>query len=231
VDVDIETAAPGPLEERPSRYRRWLSVLVGVAALGAATFAALEAHTGRLEEQAFVRANRLSIDLFAKIAGSSPRFTFRLDSFRDAVGESLTSTARTLAALRRGGPEVNQLAQALSSARERTSEHVIEVSQQMVRIPPDAPGIDPALREILTTDITALGAEVREQNRPVDEADVHGTRQERAMFGIALVAIAAVLLGLAGLMGEGRPGRVALVGAGASLVLAVGWVVSGFVIA
>jgi hypothetical protein len=51
------------------------------------------------------------------------------------------------------------------------------------------------------------------------------------MFGIALVAIAAVLLGLAGLMGEVRPGRVALVAAGASLVLAVGWVVSGFVAA
>lgn len=231
MEIDLETAAPGPIEERPSRYWRWLSVLVGVAAVVAASFAALESHTGRLEEQAFVRANRLSIDLFAKIAGSSPRATFQLDSFRDAVGESLTSTARTLAALRRAGGEVTQVARASSQARQRTSEHVIEVSREMARIPPDAPGIDPALREILTTDVTQLGPEVREQNRQVDEADVHGTRQERAMFGIALVAIAAVLLGLAGLMGEGRPGRVSLAGAGASLILAVGWVLSGFVFA
>ena len=230
MDVDIETAAPGPLEEHPSTYRRWLSVLVGVAAVAAASFAALESHTGRLEEQAFVRANRLSIDLFARIAGSSPRVTFQLDTIRDAVGENLTSTARALAAFRRGGPEVTRLAQALSSARERASEHVIEVSGEMARIPPNAPGIDPALREILTTDITQLGPEVREQNLQVDRAGVHGTRQERAMFGIALVAIAAVLLGLAGLMGAGRPGRVALVVAGASLVVAVGWVLYGYVI-
>jgi hypothetical protein len=30
----------------------------------------------------------------------------------------------------------------------------------MARIPPEAPGIDPALREIITTDITTLGPEV-----------------------------------------------------------------------
>jgi hypothetical protein len=231
VEVDLETAAPGPIEERPSRYRRWLSVLVGVSAVVATSFAALESQAGRLEEQAFVRANRLSIDLFARIAGSSPRATFQLESFRDAIGESLTSTSRRLAALRRAGPEVNQLARALAAARERTTRQVIAASREMARIPLDAPGIDPAFREIITTDITQLGPEVEEQNRQVDEADVHGTRQERAMFGIALVAIAAVLLGLAGLMGEGRPGRVALVAAGASLVLAVGWVASGFVVA
>lgn len=230
MDLDIETAGT-PAEERPSRYRRWLSVLVGATAVAAATFAAVESHSGRLEEQAFVRANRLSIDLFAKIAGSSPRVSFQLDSIRDAVSKSLTATARNLGALRRGEPSVTELARALSAARDRTTDHVIEVTRQMGQIPADAPGIDPALREILTTDVSQLGPEVEEQNRQVDEADVHGTRQERAMFGIALVAIAAVLLGLAGLMGRGRPGRVALFGAGVSLVIAVGWVVSGFVIA
>jgi hypothetical protein len=230
MDLDIETAG-SPAERRPSRYRRWLSVLVGVTAVTAATFAAVESHNGRLEEQAFVRANRLSIDLFAKIAGSSPRVSFQLDSIRDAVGKSLTATSRNLGALRRGDPSVTELARALSAARDRTTNQVIAVTRQMGRIPEDAPGIDPALREILTTEVSQLGAEVEEQNRQVDEADVHGTRQERAMFGIALVAIAAVLLGLAGLMGEGRPGRVALIGAGASLVVAVGWVASGFVIA
>jgi hypothetical protein len=230
MDLDIETAGT-PAEERPSRYRRWLSVLVGVTAVTAATFAAIESHTGRLEEQAFVRANRLSIDLFARIAGSSPRVSFQLDSIRDAVGKSLIATSRNLGALRRGEPSVTQVARALSAARDRTTDHVIEVTRQMGRIPSDAPGIDPALREILTTDVSQLGPEVEEQNRQVDQADVHGTRQERAMFGIALVAIAAVLLGLAGLMGEGRPGRVSLIGAGASLVVAVGWVASGFVIA
>jgi hypothetical protein len=230
MDLDIETAGSPP-EERPSPYRRWLSVLVGVTAVAAATFAAVESHSGRLEEQAFVRANRLSIDLFAKIAGSSPRVSFQLDSIRDAVGKSLTATARNLGALRRDEPSVTELARALSAARDRTTDHVIEVTRQMGQIPANAPGIDPAVREILTTDVTRLGPEVQEQNDQVDEADVHGTRQERAMFGIALVAIAAVLLGLAGLMGRGRPGRVALIGAGVSLVVAVGWVASGFVIA
>jgi hypothetical protein len=47
------------------------------------------------------------------------------------------------------------------------------------------------------------------------------------MFAIALVAIAEVLLGLAGLVGDGRGGRVALVVAAAALALALGWGGSG----
>jgi predicted ABC-type sugar transport system permease subunit len=61
------------------------------------------------------------------------------------------------------------------------------------------------------------------QNAQVDRADRYGTRQERAMFAIALVAIAAVLLGLADLFGGGRSGTIALVVAAGALVVAVGW--------
>jgi hypothetical protein len=68
---------------------------------------------------------------------------------------------------------------------------------------------------------------LEEQNRLVDRADRYGTRQERAMFAIALVAIAAVLLGPAGLVGDGRGGRIALVVAAAALALALGWGGSG----
>jgi ribose/xylose/arabinose/galactoside ABC-type transport system permease subunit len=55
---------------------------------------------------------------------------------------------------------------------------------------------------------------------------LYGTRQERAMFPIALVAIAAVLLGLAGFMG-GRTGRVSMVVAAVALAVAVAWGGSG----
>lgn len=222
---DIEVAATGP----PIRFRRWLGGLVGAAAIAATSLAFLESEAGRQEEEAFVRASRLSLDIFAGIAGSGPRQTFEVGAFRSGLRTSLLATARQLAVLEDEDPgEAAEAVEAVGRAQERAAERVAAAGDQMSRVPEDAPGIDPPLREVLTSDIATLQLDLAEQNRQVDLADRHGTRQERAMFAIALVAIAAVLLGLAGLMGDGRPGRVALVAAAASLVLGMGWAVSGF---
>jgi hypothetical protein len=88
---------------------------------------------------------------------------------------------------------------------------------------PGTPPLDPVARILLTSDFGGVRRVLAYQNRQVDVADTYGTRQERAMFAIALVALAAVLLGLAGLVGGGRGSRVSMVAAAVALVLALGW--------
>lgn len=81
----------------------------------------------------------------------------------------------------------------------------------MATLPPSARGVDQAILEALNTQVIDLPPVVEEQNAAVDRAALYGTRQERSMFGLALVAIAASLLGLAGLTGSSRAGRISLV--------------------
>ena len=48
-------------------------------------------------------------------------------------------------------------------------------------------------------------------------------RQDHTIFALGLVAIAATLGGLAGLMGVGRPGRIAAATGSIALLLAIAW--------
>jgi hypothetical protein len=57
----------------------------------------------------------------------------------------------------------------------------------------------------------------------VDLAERYGVRENAAILGLSLVAVAAVLLGLAGLIGEGRQGMRILAVAAITLVVAIGW--------
>jgi len=80
---------------------------------------------------------------------------------------------------------------------------------------------------LLTSDLPGVRRVLEEQNRLVDRADRYLTRQERAMFAIALVIIACGASGPGRAGGDGRGGRVALVVAAAALALALGWGGSG----
>jgi hypothetical protein len=217
--MDIDTV--GELEARGPRFRRWLALLVGVAAVTTALLAVLESDSGRREEQALVRSSRGSIQIFAEIAGSAPRTQFTANSLRQALGNDIGATARILVT-QGASPEATDVAMAVSEAQSAGARRLIVAVRSMSRVEPDAP-LDPTTVRLLTSDIPQLRGVLEEQNRQADLADRYGGRQERAMFAIALVAIGAVLLGLAGLVGGRRAGVVSLVLAGMALVLALGW--------
>ena len=211
MDLDVLADVPG------AAYRRWLAVLVGVAAVAAALFASVESDTGRREEQAFVRSSRSSLRIFASFAASNPRRQFLVNGIRQALKTEIGATARLLASGERS-PEAFQAATAISRAQSRAAQRYAEAVRASSRISEDAP-LDRTTRALVTSTIPQIRETLRFQNRQVDLADRYGSRQERAMFAIALVAISAVLLGLAGLMGGGRTGRTSLVAAAVALMV------------
>ena len=217
MDLDAVTEAAAT----PPAYRRWLSALVGIAAVTAALLAALESDSGRREEQAFVRSSRASVQIFAEIAGSAPRTQFLANGLRTALGNEIGATARLLEATR-ASEDARGVAVPMSQAQSAAAARLTEAVKTMGRVSPGGP-LDPATRRLLTANLSGIQRVLEYQNAQVDVADRYGTRQERAMFAIALVAIAAVLLGLAGLFGAGRSSLIAMVAAGAALAVAVGW--------
>ncbi|HEX2025398.1 MAG TPA: hypothetical protein VHH92_03280 [Actinomycetota bacterium] len=217
--MDLDVLA----DVRSAAYRRWLAVLVGVAAVAAALFATVESDTGRREEQAFVRSSRSSLRIFASFAASNPRRQFMINGIRQGLKTEIGATARLLASGERS-PEAFRAATAVSQAESRAARRYTEAVRASSRISAEAP-LDPTTKALVTSSIPHIREILRYQNQQVDVADRYGSRQERAMFAIALVAISAVLLGLAGLMGGGRAGRTSLVAAAMALV--VGLLVGG----
>ncbi|MGH2545367.1 MAG: hypothetical protein ACRDHJ_00630 [Actinomycetota bacterium] len=177
---------------------------------------ATQAEGSRLRVEASLRRRR-----FAELAGSAPRTQFLANGIRRALGNEIDATARLLEASE-ASPEARRVAVGLSRAESAAAGRLSQAVEAMGRVPEGAP-LDPATRRLVTASLGETRRVLAFQNAQVDRADRYGTRQERAMFAIALVAIAAVLLGLAGLFGGGRSGTIALVVAAVALVVAVGW--------
>lgn len=226
-DVDIEAAVPDP--GLSGRFRRWLAVLVGLAAVSAAVMTWVEDEAGRREDKARVDASRAGLEVFRSVAAAQSRQQFEVDAVRrvtvtEGLGVVRVSSAdvEDLTAL--------QVALGLSQVDNSTARRLIALGRATSRYPQRPPGVDAAtLAALATPDQATVDRIVERQGEHLEEADVQGARQGRAILAIGLVAIAASLLGLAGLMGEGRGGRVALLSAAVGLVAADAWGLSGFV--
>ena len=68
-----------------------------------------------------------------------------------------------------------------------------------------------------------MAGSVEELNDQLALAERYGTRSNRAVFALSLLAIGAVLLGLAGVMGETRTGRISLGASAVALLLSAVW--------
>ena len=203
--VDLETAHQGPAGDR---FRKVLTVLAGAATLIAALLATLELHASKREERAFVLASRLSVELSGRIAGSSSRFSFESRSVRDAITRSLASPARLLA--NRERPASTRFQEALAEAEEGAAARLRRIAQETGSAPSEASGVDPYTRTVLATEVPQLQQLLAEQNRQLDVSQKYGGRESRALFALSLLALGAVLLGLAAVVGANRNGRLTL---------------------
>jgi hypothetical protein len=210
------------------RFRRTLTVLVGIAAVAAASLSWVEANNGRQEEQAFVNASRGALDIFVKLAASAPRAQFEGNALRRAVVVQAEGTAGVLATPIRS--DLFQASLAKAAADEKAGRRLADIAQAMSEPPDDSSGLDEATLEALQITSPAQVIDlVEQQNAELDDADRYGTRQEHAFFSLGLVATGAALIGLAGLMGASRAGWISLFTSAAALSFAVLWTAIAFV--
>ena len=210
------------------RFRRTLSVLVGIAALAAAGLSFVEVDSGRKEEQGFVNASRGALDIFVKLAASAPRTQFEGNALRRAIAVQSEGGGRVIAL----GTDSPIFDEALKQARadEAAGRRLIQIARQMSAVPDESSELDPRTLEALeiTSPIQVFDL-VEQQNAELDDADSYGTRQEHSFFSLGLVATAAALIGLAGLMGATRAGWISLATSATALTFAIAWTGIAFV--
>jgi hypothetical protein len=209
------------------RFRRILSVLVGIAAVSAAALSWVETNSGRQEEQAFVNASRGALDIFVKLAASAPRTQFEGNALRRALAVQSEGGGRVIAM----GTDAQTFDEALlqAVADERAGKRLMQVAEVMAAVPEDSQGLDPATLEALqVTNPIQLVDAVEQQNSYIDDADKYGIRQEHSFFSLGLIATGAALIGLAGLMGMSRAGWISLGTSAVALTFAIVWTLIAF---
>jgi hypothetical protein len=223
--MDIETVSD---TSTSSRFHRWLALLVGVSAIGAALIATLQLDAGKREERALLMASRLSVEAFEKIAGSGALAAFAYTSSVQGIVLSVEGLGRGISVLE--DPRATRADRAASRAEIEAGDRLKEVAASMSATPEVGGPVDDHTVDVLAAATGEIAGIVEEENRQVDVADRYSARGARAVFGLSLLAIAAVLLALAGVLGEQRPGVIALVSASVALVLSFGWAGSALLI-
>lgn len=216
--IEIEHAVPEIRED--VRFRRWVTVLVGLAAAAAGVLAFAENESNRQKEHGFTQAARYAEQIFVNLGASSGPAQFEGNTARAALAVGQQGEARVLGT-KPGQPFAFALA--VAHADEQASARLVQVAKQMATVPARTPGLDPRTAEAVRSSLASAGPLLDKQQAAADQADRWATRQEHTIFALGLTAIAAALGGLAGLMGVGRPGRVAAATGSLALVVAVVW--------
>ena len=204
-----------------SRFERVLAILAGLAAVLAALIATLEVDAGRQEEQAMVTATRLAVRVFEASAATGLLSMYQFQTGREATLLSIEASSRDLLAT--AVPAVAEAQRAMATAEARAAERLTVAGEAMSRAPEEASPVDAHTRAVLALTLDDMAGSVEELNDQLAMAERYGIRGTRAIFALSLLAIGAVLLGLAGVMGATRTGRIALGASAVALLLSVGW--------
>ena len=211
-----------------SRFRRWLASLVGIAAVVASLLAWIHADASRKGDDASAITTLRNIDEFVDLAAGGSRDQFQ----RDATRRTLIIDKGVIS--RFNAVDVKSPAYQLvaneSSVDADAAKKLLAVTNALKQVPSSAPGVDAPMSEALAaTDPNAVDPLIAEAQAASERSATYGARASHASLGLAITAIAVALLGLAGLMGEGRPGRILIVTGGLSLLGAVALGIAGLV--
>jgi hypothetical protein len=217
--IEIEHAVPAV--QPGFSFHKWVTLLVGLAAATAGILAFGEAESNRQKEHGFVEAARTAELIFVRLGASTGPAQFRGNALRAALGVGEEGTARVIGTKTPGQPFAFALA--LAAADKRASARLQQVANQMSTVPADTPGLDERTGVAVRSSLSSALPLLHKQQHAVEGADLWASRQEQTIFALGLVAIAAALGGLAGLMGVGRPGRLAAATGSIALAVAVVW--------
>ncbi len=154
------------------------------------------------------QSQRYSVQIFGDIAASSVFNSFGLTTLQDATAEGIAAVARVQATLQH--PDTEELELPRIKAENAAGQRLTEVVKELARPPDEASGVDEATRTAMTSTAAEQTELVRRENDAVDRVDRYARRGEGAILGLSLAASAASLLGLAGIVGIRRAGRILL---------------------
>jgi hypothetical protein len=212
LDVEVVHKASGK-----SRFEYWLAILIGLAAIVAASLATLEMHSSKRWEQASTEAADLSVELFGKIAATGPV---------RAAGLSTQQTALTLdvgAIARSQHPDAKGFQIVTAYVDSEVGVRLLRLGEEITAAADRTGSLDPVAREVIETNTTGLREIGDDQDHQVELAEKYGARLSRALFALSLLALAAILLGTAAVLGLQHGGPIILGLAGVILLLAGGW--------
>ena len=204
-----------------SRFNKWVAFLAGLTAVMATLLATLDMHSSKREEQALSKSARLSVEIFGRIAASSPVQTAGYQAVATGTSRAIESLARRIVGA--DFPGTGDFEEALGEADERTADRLQSLAESVGGVPSDSSGVDAHTREVIDTDVEELTSLVEEQNRQRDVADKFFERGTRSVYALSILALAAVLIGLAAVLGQRGGGSITLVVAGLALAFAMAW--------
>jgi hypothetical protein len=219
-----ETPMPGT--SSGSRFELASAFLVGLIAIIVAVLVVLEVSTSHQGARADAAASRLASVASSRNNVSQAPFGFQISKTLEAARLGMESTTRQLVALQAG----DAVEQAVGAADQVAYERLLGIAEEMGATPDASSPLDPYARYGLASRAIDVAAMVAEQNYQADRSGAASNRGMTMVLGISIAALAGVLVGLAAVIGRGRPGA-ALLGlgyaaAGVALVLAasgVGW--------
>lgn len=212
--------------EEAGPRKKWMAVLIGIAAVATAALATLDLQASKRYEDDVNRSAGLTVEIFGRIAGSSFPATAQGISAQAGLLRGIEATGRQL--LSTTDPSVGGFEAAIAQADRAAADRLQRLADSIGEVPDPSSGVDPLTRDVIGTSVDQLRDMTSRQNRLIDDATRYGNRSSRAVFALSLVALSTVLLGLAAVMGA-RSGAGALVGgAGVLLLIAVGWGATAF---
>ena len=203
-----------------SRFELATAFLVGVVAIIVAVLVVLEVSVSHEGARADAAASRLASVAATRNNVSQAPFGFQISKMLEATKLGMESTTRQLVSLQTS----DALGQALGAADQVAYERMLGIAQEMGAIPDASSPLDGYARFGLASRAIEISAMVAEQNHQADRASAASARGLTIVLGISLAALAGVLVGLAAVIGRGRPGAAMLilgyVAAGVALVIA-----------
>ena len=195
-----------------ARYDKVATLLIGVVAVLAATFAVQQMHFGLAGQRAQMMAGRLAADASTKIGTSSAVTGAMLGAQQQALLVGMGGVSRQMAGTVAGDDSFV----AIGGAEVAASEDLRALLEATAATSGKAP-LDAYTAGLVAADVTGLATQVQQQNQQVDLSEDMGGRAQLAVLGLSLAALAGVLAGVAAVLRRGRAGWA---------MLAVGWSVA-----
>jgi hypothetical protein len=223
MDLDLETVHEN---SGSPRMDGWISILVGLITIAASLIGLMEFHANQSEERNLVRASRRSVDVFTRLATRGTLFSFSAEALRDSI--TLTSEAELRRALAFQALDIFAAENSLATADAQAARSLMTLAETLSEPVEDPEDLDRQTAAVIATDQDEIDRLTRQQNGFVDVAESYGSRGVKGMFGLSLIALAAVMVALAGMFGDNKAGHLALLSSGTLLTVASGWSLLAF---